>query len=240
MKNCDFSYHHYQEILKKALKAGFTITNFCDFDKVSNRSKIMILRHDIDYFPHRALEIAKIEKKLNIQSTFFVRVHGQGYYPFEKENFPYFQEILSFGHEIGLHTEARDLAKLFKTDIFALFQKEKEVLENIFDLKISSAAEHGDILRSPDFWQKPLLTLRNKKQLQIKYIPEDFRDFYYISDSCSHWQKDCVCSSLPDYDKIQLLTHPDHWGEGAKGEMKALIKTICPDNYLQIIRQWKI
>src|SRR4030042_6360664 len=136
---CDFSLQHYRKTLRQALKMGFVIAGFRHYPQVRQKPKVILLRHDIDYLPRRALSIARIEKKLGIRSTYFVRVHGEYYHPFDRLSFPIIEEIIQLGHEIGLHSEARSLAKEFKIPMIRLFLMEKEALETIFDLKIQSA-----------------------------------------------------------------------------------------------------
>lgn len=238
--NCNFSHQHYRYILEKAIKSNFKITNFCCYKTYKNVDKIIILRHDVDYSPQRALALAKIENALKLKATYFVRVHGQHYHPFDKESWLIFKKILNLGHEIGLHTEARDLSRIFKINPFELFCREKEILEIVFKIKILSASEHGDFFRKSNYWQKTLLTQKHKSILKIRHIPEDLRDFYYLSDSCSQWKKGCLCENLEKFDKMQVLIHPDHWGRGAKEEIRKLIKAAYPNVYTQITRKWKI
>lgn len=222
---CDFSYQHYREILKKALKAGFVITDFRDFEKVKKKSKIIILRHDIDVIPVRHLALAKIEKSLGIKATYFVRVHGQYYYPSDQKTFQVLKNILKMGHEIGLHSEARSLAKIFQMPEKDLFLSEKKYLEEILEIKIQSASEHGDLGRNNNFWQNSLFKKLDKKTLKIKYYPQEFKNFKYLSDSLGCWREGCLCQNLAKYNNFQLLTHAEWWGKGAKEAMVKLNKT---------------
>jgi hypothetical protein len=211
-------------MLKQALRQGYKITNFRDYPKVKNQPKIILLRHDIDYSPQRAFVMAKIEKDLGIKSTYFVRVHGEYYHPFDRQSYLIIKQIIEFGHEIGLHSEARSLARAFKIPVSQLFCMEKEILERVFDLKVISAAEHADLGRSQNYWQKHLFTLIDKKKGGIKFFPQQFSQFKYLSDSLGRWREGCLCQHLEKYAKIQVLAHPDWWGPGAKKEIKKLIK----------------
>lgn len=210
---CDFSYEHYRRILELAQKENFAITSFGDFKKVANRPKLILLRHDIDISPEKALDFARIEKKLGIKATYFVRVHGEYYHPWEKKIYPLFREIKDLGHEIGLHFEAGYLAPIFKIDPIVLFRKEKKVLEEIFDLKIESAAEHGDLPRPKDFWQKHFFTKVTKDKVGIKHFPQEkkFKDLKYLSDSLKNWREGCPCQNIKQFDRIHLLVHADWW-----------------------------
>lgn len=221
--SCDFSYQHYRAILKAALNQGFVLTCFRDLPQHQQKPKIIILRHDVDYSPKRALAIAKVERALKIKSTFFVRVHGEYYHPFHRLFFPYFKEIMAMGHEIGLHTEARHLAKEFKLNLATLFLREKKILEGILDLKVISASEHADLGRPRSYWQKHFFDLIDKKKVGIKHYPQEYADFTYIGDSCGRWRKGCLCQHLEKSNKIQALIHPDHWGKNASSEIKKMI-----------------
>jgi len=63
-----FSPSKYQLLLSsfKALNIKFKKFN----DNLSSGRNIL-MRHDIDFCPKRALEIAKLEKKFQVKSTFF-------------------------------------------------------------------------------------------------------------------------------------------------------------------------
>ncbi len=220
--NCDFTYKHYREMLKKALKEGFIISNFRDYEKNKKASKLIILRHDVDYSPKRALDIAKIEKSLGIKSTFFICVHGEHYHPFDRGSFSIFKEILKMGHEIGLHYEARALSPIFKISATALFLKEKGMLESIFDIVIDSASEHRDLGGK----KQPYRFFVDKNRVGIKQETYEKRfQKYYLADSCAQWNKGCLCKNLGQ-NHLQLLTHPDLWGDGALKEVREKIKAI--------------
>lgn len=220
--NCNFSYKHYREMLKKALNAGFVICNFRDYEKNKKEEKLIILRHDVDYSPKRALNIAKIEKSLNVKSTFFIRVHGEHYHPIERKSLDIFKEILKMGHEIGLHYEARTYAKKLGMSPKEIFLWEKAILEKIFNTKILSASEHRDL----EGGKQPYHFFINKHAVEIEQetYEKQFQTFY-LADSCNKWNKGCLCENL-EHNHIQLLVHPDLWGEGALKELREKIKKI--------------
>ncbi len=222
---CDFSYNHYRGVLKKALRMNFVITNFRDYPQVQKSAKIIILRHDIDSFPERDLKIAQIENHLSIKSTFFVRVHGEYYSPFEKNTFKNLQEILKLGHEIGLHFEARLLAPDWKMNRIEVFKREKRVLEEMLGLKIISAAEHAYLGRPENFWKNHFFTQVSKAKVGIKNYPQEkrFQKFHYLSDSLGHWREGCLCKNLPKYNYFQVLFHSAQWGKGGVRAVKKLL-----------------
>ena len=80
-KDCRFSFDHYKYILKKAERCDYKILSCDEYHK--NRESLperyVILRHDIEHYPGRAVEFAKIEAEFGFISTYFVRVHAKAY-----------------------------------------------------------------------------------------------------------------------------------------------------------------
>lgn len=209
-------------MLKKALKDGYVFTNFRDYEKNKKAQKLIVLRHDVDYSPKRALEIAKIEKSLGLKSTFFIRVHGEHYHPLDRESYPIFKKILKLGHEIGLHYEARTYSKKLGQETIEIFRWEKAILEKIFNIKIESASEHRDL----DGVTAGYKFFSDKHLAGIKQ--ETYEKCFqncYLADSCNKWNHGCLCDNL-DRTKIQLLVHPDLWGPGALAEVRDKIRKI--------------
>ena len=84
----DFTESHYNLLLKTA-KKKYTFENF----GTKSSDPHIILRHDVDISVHRALALAKLEKKHKICSTYFFRLRSEFYNIFEKP-------VLSKIHEI--------------------------------------------------------------------------------------------------------------------------------------------
>lgn len=79
MADCDFTYSHYKKSLELAKNKGYTFMSLTEFEENKDKEPLIILRHDIDFSPRSALELAKIENQLDIRSTYFVRVHANSY-----------------------------------------------------------------------------------------------------------------------------------------------------------------
>ena len=76
---CDFSYGHYREIIELA-KRKHRIMTMLQYSS-SRPDEVLVLRHDIDTNPRRALRMAQVERNLDVRSTYFVRVHAEMYNP---------------------------------------------------------------------------------------------------------------------------------------------------------------
>lgn len=64
--------------------------------------KYVAIRHDVDYFPKRAVRLAEIENQLNISVTYYIRRR------FFDDNIETINKIESLGHQIGYHYEEID------------------------------------------------------------------------------------------------------------------------------------
>jgi hypothetical protein len=73
-----FSPKSYKNLILDILAIGYRFVLLDDLD-LESPEKQVILRHDIDYSPNKAVEMAKIDYSLGIHSTFFFLVRGHWY-----------------------------------------------------------------------------------------------------------------------------------------------------------------
>ena len=64
-----FSHKEYISILKD-IKNNYNVLDYTDVSE--NTESFAIIRHDIEFSPYRALNLAKIDHDLGIKSCFFV------------------------------------------------------------------------------------------------------------------------------------------------------------------------
>ena len=127
-----FTYNEYIKILK-------LIEPRLSFFKLQMPENYILLRHDVEFDISRAFELAKIESKHNVKSTFFFQVYSAAYNSLSPINKNMIKQIKDFGHDIGLHLYVSDLidgnwSKLYKEiDIQKIiFEKGLEMDCNIF------------------------------------------------------------------------------------------------------------
>ena len=127
--NSNFTYEHYINILQD-LKKSYKFTSF-----KSATTNDIILRHDVDASLHAALKMAKIEKELDISSTFFILFSSEFYNPISVDGSKIIREILSLGHKLGLHYNE---FFIFENNINALetITTEINLLEQHFNTKL--------------------------------------------------------------------------------------------------------
>lgn len=194
---CDFTHRHYLEVLD-FLKKTHKIGPIKDFQRLKKNKKFVLLRHDVDFSLEYALELAKIESKNNLFSTYFVLLHSPYYNALSPENISRIQKIQKLGHEIGLHYDL-DLLLDGKIEII---KNEINTLSNICGKKIYSIAPHNVATSSI---KKVFL----KKQIDAYYIGKQ-KEIEYISDSVQNWRNGCMCNHVLK-NKLQILTHPLWW-----------------------------
>ena len=93
----DFTLRLYHDLLIILKLKGYIIQPNINLD--NQLQKTIILRHDIDAMPSKALEMAKIENKIDVRSSFFFKTRPDILIP------RMIRQIASFNHEIGYHYE---------------------------------------------------------------------------------------------------------------------------------------
>lgn len=76
-----FTYQGYAGMILSLQQNGYEISDYHNWQYVERPA---ILRHDIDNSPEKALQLAKLEKKLSVRSTYFVLLTSDFYNVFSK------------------------------------------------------------------------------------------------------------------------------------------------------------
>ena len=197
MHKCNFSYLHYKQTLGEIKKTH----QFSNFINCSNND--VLLRHDVDVSLPAALKIAKIEKTLGIESTFFILFHAELYNPFSKRSTNIIKEILHMDHNIGLHYNTSFIADndLHHSKTIA---KEIELMEQHYNTSINVVSAHD-----PEANKK--LAIKLPKRVVNAYSPKYTSKRKYLSDSVQYWREGCFCKHFRNHKRLQVLIHPIWW-----------------------------
>jgi len=122
-----FSYNKYIEYM---LPFRESLTGYGD---AIDCNEFVILRHDVEFDPVRALEMAKIEHKFEIKSTYFFQVSSDAYNLSSVKNRKILSEIERLGHTIGLHLYVSHLDSYQKL----IFEEELNRQSSILGTSIS-------------------------------------------------------------------------------------------------------
>jgi len=213
MSTCDFTYDHYRLILSKALKEGYAIVKAADMaEETVPNNRVLVLTHDIDLSVQKALKMAKIERELGINSTFFVRVSGL-YNIFDFENKGALRRMAEWGHEIGLHFPLEFYLKE-DCDIVEAIKAEKALLEAALGIKVLGFSLHSTSRLSRMCGDK-LSELQNTLlEAGFKYSRHHLiaqHKLKLVSDSNRYWRDGCLCLHIGVEPRILAVIHPFWW-----------------------------
>ncbi|MCQ2451381.1 MAG: hypothetical protein MJ080_05345 [Clostridia bacterium] len=195
-----FTYSAYSDLVGFLNKNGYA---FKDYQNHSDFKKCVIFRHDIDYSIEKSLELAKLENKLNVKSTYFVLLTTDFYNVFSKKNIAMLKEIINLGHTIGLHFDEMNYPDIVgnESKIIKKIKYEADTLSGLLDYKIRCVSMH-----------RPSRNILDAN-LEIpglinSYSSVFFNDFKYLSDSRRNWREPVEeIIKSQKFDKLHILTH---------------------------------
>lgn len=221
-----FTFSDYKLIFSEAIAAGYKPVTMRDFfaGACHRDDKVLISRIDVDVKIERLPRLAEILIDLGIRSSIFLRMHAPTYNLLSFGNIGIIQDLVSAGHEIGLHTELIDAQGHCDIDAPALLRREVDLLETITGTKVHGTASHGDMtaFNNLDFWN-----CHDPAEFGLMYEAYDKRLWNacrYVSDSeWVRWKayQDGVLivddrRTPAEHAKdgvpvLHVLTHPESW-----------------------------
>ncbi len=206
---CGFSFAHYGDLMKGYQQHRFQFVFFTDPPPTG---RYIYLRHDVDRSLEKALALAQWEQELGVKSTYFVRLHSRYYNCYSFPGLKALRAIMARGHEIGLHTEFYDHAKIFGDDGAAVFAKEKRILEEIIERPVRVFSPHrtSGSTNTAEI-RLHLEQLRRDNNMLCTFDDQFHGDVKYLSDSSAIWREGCPCGYLDRHERLQLLIHPIWW-----------------------------
>jgi peptidoglycan/xylan/chitin deacetylase (PgdA/CDA1 family) len=204
-----FTFDWYDELLARLQENDYTFANF----KEQIEEQTVLLRHDVDWSPRKAVRLAEIEAKKDVTATYFFLVSSPFYNVMNSEVRNQISRITELGHEIGLHfsthqyfdTEPhdRDGEKPADSELLTVIKKERDVLKRTIDDSIEVISFHN-----PPEW----VFNESFPEFVSTYEKRFFEEIVYQADSNQRWRKKQPFGKrLPE--KMQILTHPVLWGE---------------------------
>ncbi|WFL78717.1 hypothetical protein P7228_06545 [Altererythrobacter arenosus] len=197
-----FRAEEYEELLCELVARGYRSVQL---KKVVREEPHMFLRHDVDLSPELALQIARREANIGVQSTFYFLVSTPLYSIASAPIRAILEEIIEAGHEVGLHLDVtRWDPKASDLDAFA--GRECDILELCAGKPVETISFHRpapQLLGRPE----PIAGRRHC------YEPALFEEVGYISDSNGGWHHGHPLDhpAVQASHAIQLLTHPIWW-----------------------------
>ncbi|MBS5386571.1 MAG: hypothetical protein KHY31_04250 [Clostridiales bacterium] len=199
-----FTLQAYRELLKLIKQKKYQICNYHDYLR---EDKFVILRHDVDFDLKKAAKFAKLEMEMGVKSVYFILISSDFYNVLSSYNYNCIGEIISYGHEIGLHFDETKYAGMDMKQIKVAIYEEVKLLEAMIGQRIETVSMHRP--------SKEML----ESDLELDYVINTygkafFKDIKYISDARMNWREDVIqILTREENKKIQLLTHPFWYSE---------------------------
>lgn len=197
-----FTYDWYRSFLRDLSAAGY---RFRSYDE-DPEPGVVLLRHDVDLSPKRALRIARLEGALDVTSTFFFLVGSPMYNPFDGPTREAIRSIGSLGHDVGLHFSTHQYWPASgppgESALADRVEAERSALGTIVDRPVETVSFH-----IPPDW----VLERRFEAFESTYEPRFFDEIGYVADSNQRWRDEPPeAADLPE--RVQVLTHPGLWG----------------------------
>lgn len=210
----DFTLENYQRLIRLAKEKGFTFILHKD-DYCAERKDI-IWRHDVEFSPDIALQMAKIENKEGVRTTYFWQLHTNYYNTASIYFLDILKQIYDMGHHIGLHFDSHfwNIQSVEELDQF--IRLDSNYLECI--LKRINIC---DALDTFSFHNTNPFILGCDKYTYgglVNVYSSFFKEHYeYCGDSTGIWRFDRLedCLMNPQVKHLQVLTHDGMWSEKA-------------------------
>ncbi len=200
----DFTTARYSEILAVA-KQKYQFSTFTD---VHQDGCIALWRHDVDFSPHRALALARIEADAGVVANYFIQVSSRFYNVFEPEITEIIREIGRLGHEIGLHYDAEVIGNIMEFDHERQLDFQVKVLEHLAQKLVVTFSLHNPTTIKDAFFNNlqigELINASHRRWME---------DFSYCSDSNGLWRFRSLENMIADpmVSRLYALTHPEWW-----------------------------
>jgi hypothetical protein len=179
-------------------------------EKISKYNNI-ILRHDVDYHIDYALQIANLEKKLKIKSTYFFLLRSDFYNLLSHESVKKINLIKKLGHQVSIHFDS----KIYKKDVKKNFINEKKLFQDIFKTKVKAISFHRP---QPKYLYSKKTFFGTAHSYQKKYM----KNIKYFADSQNTFLHGNPLDSeeFRNNKSMQILIHPIWWFGNLKKNKK--------------------
>lgn len=225
----DFTEARYRAYLRQA-KATYRFVRYGE--QVEERS--ILWRHDLDTSMQRALRLAQIEKEEDVVATHFLFPRCLYYNLLNPVIKQIVHEIISLGHDIGLHFDPTSLPHgSSRADFEAAVGLERDLLEREFGARPTAVSFHLYGVLTEPVPDDPLIAgLVNAYSAQLR------ASHGYVSDSNGIW----LHRRLPEVldaaseNHLQVLTHPEWWTEDVHPPRRRLQQAI--DDQAKLMAVW--
>jgi len=200
----DFTFTHYEELIDLA-KRHYRFISYPEAMAASDRR--ILWRHDVDLSVHRAVKMARLEASLGVCTTYFLNPHSEFYSLLEPEVSRRVAEIVSLGHNIGLHFDANASAVTAEEALGPQVAREAGWLTDWLGVEVRVFSFHNPTTNVASWEGATYGGLINCYSAGLA------KSFGYCSDSNGYWRHRRLADVLTEAcePNLQVLTHPGWW-----------------------------
>jgi hypothetical protein len=202
-----FNYTTYRSILE-TLRSKADNLCFETFLQTDIPARFFILRHDIDFSPKSALQMAELEAKWGFRATYFLLFSSPYYNLLSEEHITFPRRLAEMSHEVGLHYDVKAYAAIRGGKMHETLHTEIQLLSELSGHPVRSIAMHNPSVYGED-------PFRDIETFINAYDDRFTKEIAYFSDSGGAWRNEPVDrfgkGDIPP--RLQLLIHPLFWGE---------------------------
>lgn len=212
----DFTLDNYGRLIEIAKEKGFNFISYTD-EYVPERKDIL-WRHDVEFEPDIALQMAEIENRHGVKSTYFFQIHSPYYNLFDSHYTKVFNSIKDLGHYVGLHFDSHYYKIDEETKLNEYITIDREYLEKVLDTKIEAFSFHNTTPFTHGCLEYKYAGLINVYSKHFK------TKFSYCGDSLGYWRFDRLEDVLNDsgIQHLQVLIHDANWSKEVLSPRKRL------------------
>ncbi|TKX82260.1 hypothetical protein [Halorubrum sp. SD626R] len=202
-QNLEFTYDTYRDLLEQLRSQRYQFKTFDD--QIGNNE--IVLRHDVDWSPAKALRMGEIEQEYDVSSTYFFMLSCPLYNTFSDSVLGAVEELQTMGHEVGLHFSSYPY---WDEDV----EPSKQAIEARVQSELNAIGTRIEGLSSAvSFHMPPDWVFGESFDSFVNTYGEHFfNQLEYIADSRQRWRSEHpFADGYPD--RAQILVHPGSWGD---------------------------
>jgi len=212
----DIDLESLEQVFQEAKRCAY---EFIGYEEAADFQRFIIMRHDVDIDPHYARELAAVETRHGVKSTYFLMLRNPLYNLLSPGARSCLRSILDGGHRVGVHFDVSAYAEMDSGELL------KAIGEEFALLKRLAGPRH--VSRCVTF-HKPspyiLSTEISTDEFFSGYNRSFFSDIRYIADSGGNWREESMLELIRGRrpPKIQFNSHPVWWVAPGRTQMEKL------------------
>lgn len=234
-----FVYNNWDDFCRKLKEKGI-ISVTAKSQLESKNKEFLVLKHDVEDKPEKALELAKIEAKYGHCGVYYVQA-----YLITDKNIRILSQIKELGHEVSYHHDVMDAnGGNIENAISTFGENKRKFEENGFI--INTVCQHGNPIAERNGYYSNRDFFRNEKvkniypdisEIMVDYKNRTGVNYKYVSDAGYGWKMifdpetndivnsddknvvlgalDNVVEFILENKSVIVSTHPHRWNKSA-------------------------